>query len=180
LADGLPSSPPPGGRHTKGMCHLLSQPGYARFLTEDARGLRIDRAKGKAEERLDGKYALVTNELELPAEELVRGYRDMWRAERAFRSMKSLLDIEPVHHRTEERIVAHVHLCVLAYLLCRVAEARAGASWERLWEQLDEISLTRLETKRATVLQTKRLTAAEQDLFKRCRVVPPPRILSIE
>lgn len=142
--------------------------------------MRIDRAKVKAEERLDGKYALVTNELELPAEELVRGYRDMWRAERAFRSMKSLLDIEPVHHRTEERIVAHVHLCVLAYLLCRVAEARAGASWERLWEQLDEISLTRLETERATVLQTKRLTAAEQDLFKRCRVVPPPRILSIE
>jgi len=162
------------------MCHLLSQPGYARFLTEDDRGLRIDRAKVKAEERLDGKYALLTNELELPAEELVRGYRDMWRVERAFRSMKSLLDIEPVHHRTEERIVAHVHLCVLAYLLCRVAEVRGGASWERLWEQLDEISLTRLETERATVLQTKRLTAAEQDLFKRCRVLPPPRILSIE
>ena len=180
LADELPASPPTDGRHTKGMCRLLSQSGYARFLTEDGRGLRIDRAKVQAEERLDGKYTLVTNELQLPADELVRGYRDMWRAERAFRSMKSLLDIEPVYHRSEERIVAHVHLCVLAYLLCRVAEARAGVSWELLWEQLDEISLTRLETERATVLQTKRLTAAEQDLFKRCRVTPPPRILSIE
>jgi len=117
LAEELPPSPPAAGRHTKGMCRLLSQPGYARFLTEDARGLRIDRAKVKAEERLDGKYVLMTNELELPAEELVRGYRDIWRAERAFRSMKSLLDIEPVHHRTTERIVAHVHLCVLAYRL---------------------------------------------------------------
>jgi len=46
----------------------------------------IDRGKVCAEERLDGKYVLVTNELELPAEELVLGYRQLYLAERAFRS----------------------------------------------------------------------------------------------
>lgn len=167
-------------RHTKKACKLLSQPGYARYLRELAGGgLRIDRGKVREEERLDGKYVLLTNDLDLPGEELVLGYRDLWRAERAFRSMKSVLDIEPVYHRTPERITAHVHLCVLAYLLCRVVENRTGESWELLREKLPRISLSQIETERATVLQTKRLRPSEQELFKSCGVTPPPRIVEI-
>lgn len=74
---------------------------------EEAGGkLRIDRAKVAADARFDGKYVLMTNEMDLPAEELVLGYRDLWKAERSFRSMKSVLDLEPVQHRTPERITA--------------------------------------------------------------------------
>jgi len=169
-----------GEGHRRKDCHLVSQLGYARYLRKDKAGrLSIDRGKVRAEERLDGKYVLVTNELELPAEELVLGYRQLALAERAFRSMKSVLDIEPVYHRTPERITAHVHLCVLAYLLCRVVENRTGESWELLREKLPRISLSQIETERATVLQTKRLRPSEQELFKSCGVTPPPRIVAI-
>jgi len=89
--------------------------------------------------------------------------------------MKSVLDIEPVYHRTPERITAHVHLCVLAYLLCRVVENRTGESWKLL----PQISLSQIETERATVLQTKRLRPSEQELFKNGGVTPPPRIVGI-
>lgn len=168
-----------GEGHTKRDCQLLSQPGYARYLRKGQDGrLSIDRGKVRAEQRLDGKYVLVTNEGELPPEELVLGYRQMYLAERAFRSMKSVLELEPVHHRTEARITAHAHLCVLAYLLTRVVENRTDVSWELLREQLPQVSLSELVTQRATVLRTKRLTAAEADLFKRCAVSPPPRIVS--
>lgn len=159
---------------------LLSKHGYARYLVKAADGtLRIDPAKVAAAARHDGKYVLMTNELDLPAEELVLGYRDLWRAERAFRSMKSVLDLEPVQHRTAERITAHVHLCVLAYLLVRVAENRAQLGWERIREQLERITLTELTTDRASVLQTKSLTKAERDLLNCCKAAPAPQILQV-
>ena len=159
---------------------LLSKPGFARYLVKTADGkLRIDPARVAAAARHDGKYVLMTNELDLPAEELVLGYRDLWKAERAFRTMKSVLDLEPVQHRTAERITAHVHICVLAYLLARIAENRAQTGWEQIIERLENISLTRLTTDRASILQTKALTREERDLLNCCKVQPPPKILQV-
>lgn len=169
-----------GASQTRDKHSLLSTPGYARYLVKAADGtLRIDPAKVAAAARHDGKYVLMTNELDLPAEELVLGYRDLWRAERAFRSMKSILDLEPVQHRTPERITAHVHVCVLAYLLVRVAESRARIGWEAICEQVERISLTELTTGRASVLQTKSLTSAERDLLNCCKVPLPPKMLQV-
>lgn len=159
---------------------LLSKPGYARYLVKTAEGkLQIDPAKVAAAARHDGKYVLMTNELDLPAEELVLGYRDLWRAECAFRSMKSVLNLEPVQHRTPERITAHVHICVLAYLLTRIAENRVQSGWEQIRERLERISLTELTTDRASVFQTKALTREERDLLNCCKVTPPPKILQV-
>jgi transposase len=167
-------------RHTRKSCHLLSQPGYARYLKElKGGGLRLDRSKICREARLDGKTVLMTNDIKLPAAELVQGYHDLWLVERAFRSMKSVLEIEPVYHRTPERITSHVHLCVLAYLLTRLVENRTGESWELAREQLNQISLTGIKTERATVLKTKELNADERSFLKRCGVDAPPRILRI-
>jgi transposase len=169
-----------GAGDTRDAHALLSTPGYARYLVQDADGkLRIDPAKVAAAVRHDGKYVLMTNELDLPAEELVQGYSDLWRAERAFRSMKSVLDIEPVQHRVPDRITAHVHICVLAYLLMRVAENRAQLGWEQIREQVERISLAELTTGRASVLQTKTLTRTEADLLNCCRAALPPRILQV-
>ena len=156
-------------RHTRKGYRLLSQPGYARYLKElKGGGLRLDRAKIRREARLDGKTVLMTNDLKLPAADLVRGYHDLWLAERAFRSMKSVLEIEPVYHRTPERITSHVHLCVLAYLLTRLVENRTGESWELARERLNQISLTAIKTERATVFKTKELNADERSFLKRC------------
>lgn len=167
--------------HTRKACKLLSTRGYGRYLAETSSGgLRIDQARVRAEERLDGKYVLMTNDLKAPAEELVLGYRDMWRAERAFRSMKSTLDIEPVYHRAERRITAHAHLCVLAYLLIRLAENRTGTGWKLLREQVEQIALTRLEAEEAAFYKPTRLKAKERDLWNSCRVEPPPKLLQVK
>ena len=161
--------------HTRKACRLLSTRGLARYLTETPTGgLRLDAAKIRAEERLDGKYVLMTNDLEAPASELVLAYRDMWRAERAFRSMKSTLHLEPVYHRAERRILAHAHLCVLAYLLMRIAENRTHMGWKLLRERLERIALARIETSDAVLYQTQRLTGPERTLFNKCHVPPPP------
>jgi transposase len=70
------------------------------------------------EARLDGVYVVRTS---LPASamtaaETVQAYKDLARVERAFRSLKTVdLEIRPVRHWAEERVRAHVFLCMLAY-----------------------------------------------------------------
>jgi len=73
-----------------------------------------------AEAALDGFYVLRTN---VPAEELsgpevVRSYKALAQAERAFRTLKGPeLELRPIHHRLEQRVRAHAFLCLLAYYL---------------------------------------------------------------
>jgi hypothetical protein len=70
-----------------------------------------------AEAALDGFYVLRTSVGgDLSAQAVVRAYKQLAHAERAFRAMKSPeLEIRPIHHRLEERVRAHVFLCMLAY-----------------------------------------------------------------
>ena len=70
------------------------------------------------ESSLDGIYVIRTSESEkqLSAEDTVRTYKSLSQVERAFRSMKGIdLLIRPIHHRTEDRVPAHIFLCMLAY-----------------------------------------------------------------
>jgi hypothetical protein len=72
----------------------------------------------EAEAALDGLYVLRTSVPEevLGAEDTVRAYKDLAKVERAFRCMKTVdLHIRPIHHRLEDRVRAHVFLCMLAY-----------------------------------------------------------------
>jgi hypothetical protein len=74
----------------------------------------------EAEAALDGIYILRTSvtEDELPAADVVRAYKSLEHVERAFRTLKGPeLEIRPVHHRLEDRVRAHVFLCMLAYYL---------------------------------------------------------------
>jgi hypothetical protein len=70
------------------------------------------------EAALDGLYAVRTS---LPKEAIdddatVRAYKSLSMVERAFRCLKTVdLHIRPIHHWLEERVRAHVFLCMLAY-----------------------------------------------------------------
>jgi hypothetical protein len=71
----------------------------------------------EAEAALDGIYVIRTNvpEAELGPEEVVRAYKDLSEVEQAFRVLKSFaLEVGPIRHRLEERVRAHVFLCMLA------------------------------------------------------------------
>jgi transposase len=72
-----------------------------------------------AEAALDGIYVLRTGvgDEQLDSPEVVRSYKQLKEVERAFRSLKGLLDVRPIRHRLEDRVRAHVFLCMLAYYL---------------------------------------------------------------
>jgi transposase len=69
---------------------------------------------------LDGFYILRTNHTaeNVPAGDVVRAYKNLEQAERAFRSLKGPdLQIRPIHHHLETRVRSHVFICMLAYYL---------------------------------------------------------------
>jgi len=72
-----------------------------------------------AEAALDGIYVLRTSvpEPELATPDVVRAYKQLKEVEHAFRTLKGPLELRPIHHRLEERVKAHVFLCMLSYYL---------------------------------------------------------------
>ena len=82
-----------------------------------------------AEAALDGIYVLRTNveATELDAAGVVIGYKNLAHVERDFRIIKvDDLDLRPIHHRLDERVRAHVLLCMLAcYLIWHLRKAWA-------------------------------------------------------
>jgi transposase len=72
-----------------------------------------------AEAAVDGIYVLRTSvaEDELAAPDIVRAYKQLKEVERAFRTLKGPLELRPIHHRLEDRVKAHVFLCMLSYYL---------------------------------------------------------------
>ena len=71
-----------------------------------------------AEALLDGIYIIRTSVStdKMNAAECVRSYKSLAMVERAFRSFKGVdLKVRPIHHRLEDRVRAHLFLCMLAY-----------------------------------------------------------------
>jgi hypothetical protein len=71
-----------------------------------------------AEAALDGLYIIRTSvpSTQMDSAECVRNYKALANVERAFRSLKTIdLKVRPIHHRTADRVRAHIFLCMLAY-----------------------------------------------------------------
>ena len=70
------------------------------------------------EAALDGIYVIRTSEpaSRLSAEDTVRSYKNLAQVEHAFRCLKGIdLLVRPIRHRDEQRVRAHLFLCMLAY-----------------------------------------------------------------
>jgi hypothetical protein len=70
------------------------------------------------EAALDGIYIIRTSvsAAQMDAPQCVRNYKSLANVERAFRSLKTIdLKVRPIHHRTADRVRAHILLCMLAY-----------------------------------------------------------------
>jgi transposase len=71
-----------------------------------------------AEAALDGFYILRTSLTDLEAGDVVRAYKNLEQAETAFGSLKGPdLQIRPIHHYLDDRVKAHVLICMLGYYL---------------------------------------------------------------
>ncbi len=89
-------------------------------ITDDSFSFARKTEQIAAEAALDGFYILRTSlhADAMAADEVVRSYKQLEQAERAFKTLKGPeLQIRPIHHHLEDRVRAHVFLCMLAYYL---------------------------------------------------------------
>jgi transposase len=89
-------------------------------LSIDAASFTFQRKRQSiaAEAALDGIYIIRTSvaPARMDAADCVRNYKALANVERAFRSLKTVdLKVRPIHHRTADRVRAHIFLCLLAY-----------------------------------------------------------------
>lgn len=128
----------------RGEKSLVGNHGYRRFLkTTCGHRFAIDEAAIEAEARTDGKWVLRTD-TDLGAAEVALKYKELWRVEALFRSIKSVLATRPIYHKCDETIRGHVFSSFLALVLLRrlteKLEARGwSVEWERLKRDLDDL-----------------------------------------
>jgi hypothetical protein len=139
----------------------------------------IDKAKVKAEERLDGKYLIRTSDDTLSPVDVALGYKQLYQVEDAFRTLKTTLELRPVYHRLEDRIRSHILLCWLALLLVRVMENQTGQTWAKMRRSLSRIQATMLKTSSGSMTKTSTLNPALKQLFNDLKIKEPPRILDL-
>jgi hypothetical protein len=169
-----------GEPHSKACCELIAHKSYGRYLKMDEQGHpHIDKAKVKAEERLDGKYLIRTSDDTLSPVDVALGYKQLYQVENAFRTLKTTLELRPVYHRLEDRIRSHILLCWLALLLIRVMENQTGQTWVKMRRSLSRIQATGIKTTSGSMTKTSILNPALKQLFKDLKIKEPPRILDL-
>lgn len=169
-----------GKAHKKAVCVLLAHRTLGRYVKQKKNGeLLINWAKVKAEEHLDGKYLLSTSDDTLSVEDVALGYKQLMEVERAFRTLKTTLELRPLYHRKDERIQAHVLLCFLSLLLVRIAERQTGQTWDQIRAVMERCHLGEFESKDGRIFQRTELTSEQANILKMLNISPPPKLHSV-
>jgi transposase len=100
----------------KGPKSLVGNKGFRKYLKIEKGSTSIDESKVEYEARFDGKWVLTTT-TDLSAEEAALKYRELWRVEKVFRDIKSLIDTRPIFHKRDATIRGHVFCSFLALVL---------------------------------------------------------------
>ena len=117
-------------------------------ITSDRFHYQRDQEKIDAEAALDGLYVIRTS-VQSPAlssEGVVRAYKDLSKVERAFRCFKGVdLKVRPIYHWLDERIRAHVFLCLLAYYVEWRCQVKRRSKTIGAWNHSTEAIVFRLK-----------------------------------
>jgi transposase len=134
----------------------------------------------------EGCYLLRTNLADRSAENLWKAYIQLTDAEAAFRIQKSDLLVRPIWHQKQERVLAHILVCFLAYVLWKTLEkwqsrAGLGSSPRVLLEELRSIQsadviLPTTDGRELKIRCVVRPDKAQQALLSRLGLTLPERL----
>jgi len=136
----------------------------------------------RVENELDGVYILRTYEQGLTAEEIIESYKDLQDIERAFRSLKSPLELRPFYHHKEERVRAHVLICVLAYTIQKAVEKMLidrgfKLTGEKAFSLFKQMGVAVMKVGEESYAYTSESTYTQRRVLNILKIPPPPRII---
>ena len=160
---------------------LIGNKGYKRYLKVESSSLQIDEARAEREAMYDGLYMLVTNS-GLSAAEAAIAYKSLWQVERAFRELKTGLELRPVYHYAERRIRGHIMVCFLALVLemvmrCKLRQHGEDAiRWEDMMQSLQEIRAVEIAVGDKRYLARTEAGTLAMQAFSALGMRPPERV----
>jgi transposase len=166
--------------HIKAICEIKSHPVYGKYVKELADGrLKIDKGRVAEESRYDGKFLIETSDETLSLRDAVLGYKQLNDVEKAFRTLKTTLDLRPNYHSKDERIRCHIFLCFLALVLVRIVESKTKRSWPSIRQEMARLFLGELIIEKQRVQQLTELTKNQKDILAKLGMVEPQSIVDI-
>jgi transposase len=117
--------------------------------TKHARGYHLNTDAMSAEERLDGVFALLASQDDIPMNKVAESYKNLKEVEMFFDDLKNFVDIRPLRHWTEVRVRAHVCICIFALLLKRIFEIHylGGKSVTEPLAEIEKAKLVKYKVK---------------------------------
>jgi transposase len=96
-------------------------------------------------EELDGWYALMASDLDATAEDIVAAYHGKDGIEKCFRSIKGVIHVQPVNHHKDNRVDAHIWICMVAHYIRRMFELelkenKIDLTFEEAMKQLKSVN----------------------------------------
>ena len=172
--------PTPQGTYDRIRDHLRDKGLLSLYLLEisgEKLTVKPDKKAREWEEVIDGMLLLETTDLASPTEEIVKRYKELAEIERGWRALKSTLLLRPVYHWTEERIRAHVFICVLALQMERWMrnKLKGISSVPTAMRQLRRIKMIELKEGGSIRLLPTRLNAEQKAILRKLGV-PEPRL----
>jgi transposase len=82
--------------------------------------------------------------------------------------------------RNDQRIQAHVFLCLPALLLVRIAEKKTGRTWDQIRSIMERVHMGEFISKNRRVLQCTELTHDQVNILKLLKIPAPPKIKHIQ
>lgn len=164
----------------QGDLSLVGNQGYRKYLRSGKKGFEIDRDKVEQEARFDGKWVLRTN-TDLPAKEVALKYKQLWRVEQIFRTVKSILHTRPIYHKRDETIRGHVFCSFLALVMMAELQKRLEAKglqleWNDVLRDVNQLEEIELESNGKTFLLRNETQGCCGKVFLSAGVALPPTI----
>lgn len=110
----------------------------AKFVSLTSRSRRLNRTLIDKAYALAGIKGYVTN-LDIPDEQVIEQYHQLFQVEASFRMAKSDLKARPVFHRKRDSIEAHLTIVLAALALGKTIEAKTGMSVKQFVKTLRPI-----------------------------------------
>jgi transposase len=143
------------------------------ILGSDAEGKlewRLNLNALRKEWRKDGFLILKTNAPALSDVEVAQAYRTLWRVENAFRHIKDVVDLRPIRHWKDPRVLGHVFVCVLAYTIERLMDKKLDAANLNMTAisalaEMAPLTVATLDLDGKTVRRRSRITAKQTQIL---------------
>jgi len=150
--------------------------GAGRFIQSDDQGIPISMNEDKirADKKYDGFKAISTTTTESVATILTK-YRDLFEVEHSFRALKSQLEIRPMFHWTDKRILGHICMSFIAFTFTNHLKQLTKLSYKSLIKSIDKMQLSEIKDAKANkkVYIRSKVDQAQQLLIDKLRLHIP-------